>query len=490
MWHPPERIKHEYPAPGWPTEEEADASLLYSPVQIGTVQAQTRTWVPAMVPWRSTEEGLVTDNVLDWYRRFARGKPGVIVVEATGIRDVASGPLLRISHDRYVEGLRRLTEAVREASSGATRVFIQIIDFLSIRRRPTRAKFIGRYLKLEPRHRSWLAEHLEDARWIDATDEHVREALLELDDDSLATALTASEWHDLTRGYRETVNDTHLPNIGELPQALPPLFADAAQRAFAAGFDGVELHYAHAYTMASFLSRLNQRTDGYGGSREARVRLPIEVLAAVRERVGSDRVVGARILADEVIEGGSRIEDAAYYATELARVGLDFLSLSKGGKFEDALQPKAGWSVYPYTGPSGYECMPTIYSDERGPFGRNVHLAAEVKRAVRDAGFAMPIVTAGGIGTFALAESILQRGDADIIAAARQSIADPDWFLKMRLGRGDEIRRCKFTNYCEALDQKHKIVTCQLWDRTELDAPDVSLDPSGRRRLVAPPWTP
>ena len=77
------------------------------------------------------------------------------------------------------------------------------------------------------------------------------------------------------------------------------------RRARDAGFDGVELHYAHAYTMASFLSTTNQRTDGYGGSREARVRLPLEVYRAVRSAVGSDYAVGCRFLAEECIEGGT-----------------------------------------------------------------------------------------------------------------------------------------------------------------------------------------
>ena len=91
-------------------------------------------------------------------------------------------------------------------------------------------------------------------------------------------------------------------------------------------------------------------------------------------------------------------------------------------------------------------------------------------------------MVAGGIASFSQAEGILQRAEADIVGAARQSIADPDWFLKMRLGRGEEIRRCKFTNYCEALDQKHKQVTCQLWDRidrlTQSGAADDDIDPS------------
>jgi 2,4-dienoyl-CoA reductase-like NADH-dependent reductase (Old Yellow Enzyme family) len=257
-------------------------------------------------------------------------------------------------------------------------------------------------------------------------------------------------------------------------------------RAREAGFDGVELHYAHAYTMASFLSAKNHRSDGYGGSRENRVRLPLEVYRAVRGRVGRDYTVGVRFLSDEVIEHGSHLEDAVFFGVELARAGLDYLSVSKGGKFDDAKQPKVGQSVYPYTGRSGYECMPTVLSDERGPFGRNVPLAAAIKRAVNQDGFQTPVVTSGGIATFEQAEAILRRGEADIIAAARQSLADPDWFLKMRAGRGDEIRRCVFTNYCEGLDQMHKQVTCKLWDRVGLDEPRITMSDDGRRRMVAP----
>jgi 2,4-dienoyl-CoA reductase-like NADH-dependent reductase (Old Yellow Enzyme family) len=169
---------------------------------------------------------------------------------------------------------------------------------------------------------------------------------------------------------------------------------------------------------------------------------------------------------------------------------MDYLSLSRGGKFEDAKQPKIGWAAYPYTGPSGYECMPTVISDERGPFGRNVAATARVRRAVREAGLPTPVVVAGGIATFDQAEALLRSGEADAVAAARQSLADPDWFLKVRLGRGEEVRRCVYTNYCEGLDQKHKQVTCQLWDRLGLDEPGLRLTSDGRRRLVAPAWTP
>jgi 2,4-dienoyl-CoA reductase-like NADH-dependent reductase (Old Yellow Enzyme family) len=131
--------------------------------------------------------------------------------------------------------------------------------------------------------------------------------------------------------------------------------------------------------------------------------------------------------------------------------------------------------------------MPTIYSDGRGPFARNVGLSAAIREAVRGAGFPhVPVVGAGGICEFAQAEAVLASGEADIVASARQSLADPDWFAKIREGRGDTIRRCEFTNYCEALDQQHKQVTCKLWDREALDAPDVTLSLDRKRRLIAP----
>jgi len=488
VWQPPERIKHELPQADWPSADEAARARLFQPCELGPRRAASRTWVPAMVPWRATEDGFVTPDVIDWYRRFAEGRPGVLVVEATGIRDVPSGPLLRIGHDRFIPGLTELARAVHEASAGHTLLFIQLIDFLAVRRRPPRDKYFARFLQPTPHHREALAQLTGDASARTCSEDELRGKLAALPDSDLGFVLVQRELEDLERGYRDRVTDTNLPHIAELPRVLPPLFADAAGRAMAAGFDGVELHFAHAYTMASFLSALNTREDGYGGPREQRVRLPLEVVAAVRARVAGGGAVGCRYLGDDVIAGGNRVEDAAWFGVELARGGLDFLSISKGGKFEDAKQPKVGWAVYPYTGHSGYECMPTIYSDTRGSFARNVSLAATIRAAVRAAGFATPVVTAGGICTFEQAEGALERGDADFIASARQTLADPDWFEKIRAGCGSQIRRCEFTNYCEALDQQHKQVTCKLWDRDALDAPDVTLASDGKRRLVAPKW--
>jgi dimethylglycine catabolism A len=482
MWRPPQRIRYTASAGRVPSAAEAGASRLFSPIDIGPVRLDQRTWVPAMVPWRATEEGYVTEEVIDWYERFARGTPGAIVLEATGIRDVPSGPLLRIGHDRFLPGLRRLVETVRRASGGRTRLLVQLIDFLAVRRRPEPQKFFERFLPVTAAHRAALGD-------ADLSDAEIRGRLCAMSEDELVRVLAPDEWEALQFGYRERVTDMHRPHIRDLPRVLPGLFAEAAMRAEAAGFDGVELHYAHAYTMSSFLSRTNTRPDGYGGSLENRARLPLEAFAEIRRRVGKTFAVGVRFLADECIEGGSDVSDAAYFGVGFARAGVDFISLSRGGKFDDAKQPSVGATVYPYTGRSGYECMPQFISDERGPFGRNAEPTAAVRKAVRDAGSQVPVVGTGGIHNFEMAEDYLARGVCDIIGAARQSLADPDWFRKIRLGLGSDVRVCEYTNYCEGLDQKHKAVTCQLWDKLA-STDGARRTPDGKRRMTAPAWQP
>jgi dimethylglycine catabolism A len=482
VWRPPQRIRYEASAGRVPSAAEAAASRLFSPIDIGPVSLAQRTWVPAMVPWRATEEGYVTEEVIDWYQRFARGRPGAIVVEATGIRDVPSGPLLRIGHDRFLPGLRRLVETVRRASEGRTRLLVQLIDFLAVRRRPEPKKFFERFLEITDRHRAALGEpNLSDAE--------TRGRLAAMSEEQLVDVLAPDEWEALQFGYRERVTDMQRPHIKNLPLVLPGLFAEAAMRAEAAGFDGVELHYAHAYTMSSFLSRTNTRPDGYGGSLENRARLPLEVLAEIRSRVSKKLAVGVRYLAEECIDRGNRVEDAIHFGVAFARAGVDFISLSRGGKFDDAKQPSVGVAVYPYTGPSGYECMPQFISDQRGPFGRNAAPTAAVRKAVREADSEVPVVCTGGIHNFEMAEDYLARGVCDIIGAARQSLADPDWFRKLQLGLGREVRVCEYTNYCEGLDQKHKQVTCQLWDKLP-SANGERRTADGKRRLTAPAWRP
>jgi 2,4-dienoyl-CoA reductase-like NADH-dependent reductase (Old Yellow Enzyme family) len=244
----------------------------------------------------------------------------------------------------------------------------------------------------------------------------------------------------------------------------------------------VELHFAHAYTMASFLSVMNARTDEYGGRFENRMRLPLEVVRAVREETGPDFIVGCRFLGSEDILGpdgriyGNTLEDAQRIAVGLAQAGVDVLSISRGGKFEDARPPAIGEAMYPYTGHSGSVCIPRSRQD---PPGVNTFLADGIRRAVREAGLSTPVVTAGKIHTFEQAESILRDERADLIGMARALLADPDLPRKWRAGADGDARACVFCPYCEDEDQHHRVVTCTLWPRDSSDH---------RRRLIPAGW--
>ena len=466
------------------------SALLFSPLTLGArpgLLLRARTWVPAMVTWRGDPCGEVTDSHLLWYERIAEGKPAVLVVEATGISDVPSGPLLRIHDDQFIPGLSRLVEVVRKASGGETRLFLQLIHFLRVRRRPTSQKYFAEFLQPTAAHAQALQLSFDTPAKV------IREAFASLPPEGWQHVLSPREWQDLAYGARERVTDMHLPHVRDLPHSLPPAFAAAAARAEAAGFDGVELHFAHAYTLASLLSPLNTRQDGYGGNLEQRLRLPLDVFRAVRNNTSPAFIVGCRYLAEECVAGGHTPAEAATMGVAFASAGFDFLSLSRGGKFEDARQPPVGKAAYPYTGHSGAECIPPerLRKQAQGdPRGRNVLATAQVRRAIRDAGFATPVVLAGGIHTSAHAEAALQAGHADVIATARQTLADPLWLIKLQAGEEHTIRQCTRSNYCEGLDQMHKQVTCKLWDRLP-HAPDEPTSPTaedGRRLLPPRAW--
>jgi dimethylglycine catabolism A len=263
-------------------------------------------------------------------------------------------------------------------------------------------------------------------------------------------------------GWRQTIDMLSLEEI----DAIVGAYGAAALRAQRAGFDGVELHMAHAYTLASFLSRLNPRRDAYGGSLANRLRLPLRVLRRVREEVGADFMIGVRFLGEECIRNGYTSVDAASIGVELARAGADYLSLSAGGKFEDA-RLIAGEPLYPYTGYSGDRCMPgTAYPD-----GANLHLPEAVRTALHARGITAPVVAVGKIATRALADRILEREQGDLIGMARALLADPDLPTKWREGREASVVRCAYGNVCKALDESFRRVDCTLWPKKLGQAP-------------------
>jgi hypothetical protein len=224
---------------------------------------------------------------------------------------------------------------------------------------------------------------------------------------------------------------------------------------------------AHAYTLSSFLSRLNPRKDEYGGSLANRLRLPLRVARRVRECVGDDFMVGVRFVGDECIRNGYTVLEAGPIAIELARAGVDYISLSAGGKFEDA-RVIEGEPPYPYTGYSGDRCMPgSAYPD-----GANLYIPEAIRAALRAAGFETPVVAAGKVGSRELAERVVERGQGDLIGMARALLADPDLPKKWEAGREDTVVRCLYGNVCKALDESFRRVDCTLWPKKSGQAPE------------------
>jgi len=253
-------------------------------------------------------------------------------------------------------------------------------------------------------------------------------------------------------------------------------YGEAAGRARRTGYDGVELHMAHAYTVSSFLSRRNLREDEYGGSLENRMRLMSEILIEVRRVVGADFPMGVRFDGEECITDGYGLDDSAEMALRMAKLGADWVSISAGGKFEDAVH-KPGQAIYPYTGYSGDRCMPPRgYQD-----GYNAYLGTGIKAHLNRHGHSTPVITTGKIRTAEMAERLLATGQADLIGMARTLLADPDWPKKVRAGREDRVVRCISINVCKALDENFKKVRCYLWPRGSLHAPE-SAD------VTAPAW--
>ena len=264
-------------------------------------------------------------------------------------------------------------------------------------------------------------------------------------------------------GWRQKVDDLSIQDI----DTVVAEYAAASLRAIDAGCDGVELHMAHAYTLSSFLSRLNRRRDGYGGSLDRRLNLPVRVVKAVREAVGPDFPIGVRFDGEECIKGGYTVAEAKLIALRLVQAGVDYVSISAGGKFEDA-QPRDGEPLYPYTGYSGDRCMP----GKTYPAAANLQIAAGIRSFLHDQGVTAPVVATGKINTPELAENILADGDADLIGMARPILCDPDWPRKVQAGHWDKVIRCCYANVCKAKDERFQTVTCFLWPKGAIQAPE------------------
>jgi 2,4-dienoyl-CoA reductase-like NADH-dependent reductase (Old Yellow Enzyme family)/thioredoxin reductase len=195
-------------------------------------------------------------------------------------------------------------------------------------------------------------------------------------------------------------------------------FGSAARRAREAGFDAVEIHCAHGYLLTQFLSALsNQRTDEYGGATlKERSRFVLEVIEEIRRQVGPDYPISIRISAEEFIKGGYSADDMQAILPDMVQAGADIIHASFGT----------------HGSPGGITQAPGEYAA-----GFNAWLARKVKDVVN-----VPVIAVGRFTDPTPADEVIARGDADLVAFGRQFLADPDFLIKAKAGRVEDIRQC------------------------------------------------
>lgn len=264
-------------------------------------------------------------------------------------------------------------------------------------------------------------------------------------------------------GWRQKVSDF---KTDDMPLIVEQ-HVQACKRAKAAGFEFVELHMAHAYTLSSFLSLANDRTDDYGGPLKNRMRLPLAVYHACRGEVGEAFPLGIRINGEDFHIMGTTLLQSTRIAKTFAGQGVDYISVTAGSRFEDAPPPPPNSPPDPMAGYAGHRMSPWWWF----PDGTHVYLARDIRRAVRDAGRDTPVIIAGKIRTPRHAERILEEESADVIGLCRALLCDPDWPEKALGDRAGDIVPCTACNWCLEADARMEKVNCSRWPEGSLAAP-------------------
>jgi len=356
---------------------------LFSPITIGTMKLKNRIVLAPMSVHITPPDGSITDREILFYKRKAEGGTGLITIGSVLIRaDGNFGGQIFIDNDSRIPGLKRMTNAIHEAGA---KISAQI-------------------------HHSGRETNIATCGYQPVSASVFEPETEEYD---LPRALTTREVGDYVEYY-----------------------AQGVRRAKEAGFDAVELHCAHGYLIAQFMSPLtNFRTDQYGGSFLGRMRFIKEIFTRSRELVGDDFTITVRISGDELRPNGIDMHLSREIAKYLEKLGAAAISVSA--------------QMFPYV-----RTCPNMYHKP----GINVYLAENIKEVVK-----VPVMTAGRINTPELAEEILSSGKADLVCLGRVLLADPDFSKKAQEGRPEEIITCIACNKgCHDRNAEDRAVKCTM----------------------------
>jgi 2,4-dienoyl-CoA reductase-like NADH-dependent reductase (Old Yellow Enzyme family)/thioredoxin reductase len=358
---------------------------LFEPLQIGNMQLKNRIALPPMGTAYAEEGGYVGQRTIDYYEARASGGAGLIIVEGTAPGVRCRGPhQLALGDDRYIPGWQELTKAIHKHGA---KVAVQL-------------------------HHAGM--ELRDGKYIQVSPSPV--IVL-----SRMVGISGTPPHELT-----------IDEIKEIVQ----WFADATKRAIEAGVDGAEIHGAHQYIVASFLSSAtNKRQDTYGGSVENKARLLIEIIQAMRKAAGPDYPIWPRLNAEEYgFENGITLEETKQVVPMAVKAGANAIHVS-------------AYAAGSYV--------------TKAPLPDTTGLLVPLAEAVKNV-TSVPVITVGRLD-HEFGERVLEEGKADIIAIGRRLLADPELPNKAAEGRLNDIRPCIGCMECiERLGSQGQGVICTI----------------------------
>lgn len=354
-----------------------DYPTLFSPIRIGGVKVANRVChVPTDIS-SANADGSVNARVIAYHEQIAQGGCGLIIVGAS-TPDKATGrptvTCLAVDEDPMIPGLGELAEAMHRHGA---RCAVQI--------------------QHPGRQAAWPRTGLMSAS----------DQLVDLPG-SAGHEVVYAEAQAKGKAIREM-------GVDEI-YGLAEKFAEGAWRVQQAGFDFVELHGAHGYLIAQFMSPyVNRRTDRFGGSFLNRMRFVLEIMARIRHKCGRDFPIGVRYSGEEWVDGGRTIRESVRIAQLLEEHGAAFVDISAGI----------------------FEAPGTVMDPMYYPQGWNTYAAEAVKKAVK-----IPVITSHSLRDPEYCERLLAEGRADLVGLSRQMIADPHWANKAYARKPEEIRKC------------------------------------------------
>ncbi len=356
--------------------------MLFEPFSFSGLDLRNRLVRSATYEKRANEDGFVTDSIIELYEDLTRGGIGLIITGNALVHPSGRSipRMLCIHSDIYIRGLRKLTTAVHGLDGV---IAIQLVHG----GRQSFPVLLGGNPPLAP------------------------SAVYDTSTKIMPRAMTDSE-------------------IWEVIDA----FADAARRARIAGFDAVQIHGAHGYLVSEFLSPYTNRRDDYwGGDEERRFHFVEEVYKAMRKEVGEDYPIMIKMNADDLIEGGLKVDEAVRIASRLEESGIDAVEVS-GGMYES----------------SQMTAQPDILSPDQEAYFRD-------SGKVFKSSLHVPVMLVGGMRSRSVMEDVLRKGEADLISLARPLIAEPD--LPNKFKEGKEKADCISCNECMEFE-KLDVVKC------------------------------